>query len=98
MLAILHDGFQADGFTVTRGTQEDDPALPRDCQVFIYFLRLEEAVDVGLQALLEIGVQNNILPVRLLDIEPQAVVFLPVSMRIDRDLLMELISKVRSLH
>ena len=65
--------------------------LPSDTEVLVDFLRLKEAIDILLEGFLELGFENDIVPVALLDLAPQGMALLPPSLVVDPDFVVQLL-------
>ena len=61
-------------------------ALPSNTKLFVQCFGVKEAIDVLLKSLLEGILEDDIIPVGLLDFEPEVVVLLPEALVEDPDL------------
>ena len=67
----------------------DKAALPSNTKLFVQCFGVKEAIDILLKSLLEGILEDDIIPVGLLDFEPEVVVLLPEALVEDPDLFMK---------
>ena len=71
--------------------QQTKTCLPGNAKVLVRLLRREESVNVLLEGPLEIVLENNVLPVCLLDLSPESTAFAPVALIVYPNLIVKLI-------
>lgn len=65
--------------------------LPRNSEVLVQCLRVKEAIDILTQSVFEFLLEDDIVPVRLLNLDPEVVILVPIALVVYEDLLMELV-------
>jgi len=73
----------------TRCKEHSKNYLPWNSQVFVKLLRREKSVDVLLQVILEILLEDHVIPVRLLHFPPKGCILLPKALIENPNLVLE---------
>lgn len=76
-------------FSPVLNTIRADTYLPRNGKRLVQSFRVEEPIDIFLESLLELFLQYNVLPISLLNLQPQRMILLPPSLVVDVDLLVK---------
>ena len=75
----VHERLQRDRFAITRRSVEDQAAFPRHAELAILGLRVKEAEHSTCQRLLHLVVQDDVVPLRLLDLVVETPAAAPVA-------------------
>lgn len=64
--------------------------LPGNSEALVQCLRVKEAVDILLQSVLELLLQDDVVPIRLLNLNPKVVILVPIALVVYKYLLVKL--------